>query len=798
MSIKAQVALGCGVMVIVVAAFAAYSRALNRDVAANIAVLADRVMPQVQAAGDLAAAFAGVEAARQQVVAANTVAEHDDRYPIDTPPGHTEPAKAARRGLVRALTSVEAKLADIRALATASASGPSPELKSLDEEFAAYRSDTDELVVELEHGTAAAARTYLSAAIEARYARRIAPIIATLTRRAHEDAGRASTSAAETIALASHLQWIAALAALGVAIVVALVTGRSVTRSGRVLAEARVAAEAGSRAKSEFLANMSHEVRTPMNGVFGMAELLADTSLTVLQREYLATLRSSADGLLGVINDILDVSKLEAGKLHLEQVEFDLAQVVADATRTLAVKAHQQGLELVHRIAPGAPECVVGDALRLRQVLLNLVGNGIKFTERGEVTVEVAVSRESAETWGAHFAVRDTGVGIAADEIERLFAPFEQADMSTTRRHGGTGLGLTITRHLVERMGGRVWVDSTPGEGSTFHFTARFAVAAPGATAVVADVDGPAVPLSGRRVLIVDDNDTNRRVLEEMSSGWGMRPVSVESGDAAIASVETAWAAGEPYEVVLLDVRMPGMDGFAVAEAMGPNPHMAGATIVMLTSDDRAQDQTRCDALGLSAYMVKPITKRDLQRSLERALRRRDAATVPHPAGATSTADASSTSIAATERDAAVAGDGGPRRLRVLVAEDNEVNVRLAVALLSKLGHAATVVGDGQAAVDTQAREPFDLILMDVQMPVLSGMDATGLIRAAEASAPHRPHTPIVALTARAMKGDREECLAAGMDDYVTKPVRLSDLAAAIARQIPGMPLSARAHGDAA
>ncbi len=785
MSIKTQVALGCGVMVIVVAAFAAYSRGLNRDVAANIAVVAERAMPQVQAAGDLAAAFAGVEAARQQVVAANAVAEHDDSYPMDTPPGQTEPAKAARRGLVRAITTVEAKLAEVRGLATASFGGTPNELKTLDEEFAAYRSDIDDLVAELEHNGAAAARTYLSAAIEARYARRIAPVIATLTRRAHEDAGRASASAAETIALASHLQWMAALAALGVAIVVALVTGRSVTRSGRLLAEARVAAEAASRAKSEFLANMSHEIRTPMNGVFGMAELLGDTSLTPLQREYLTTLRSSADGLLGVINDILDVSKLEAGKMHLEAVEFDLAEVVAEATRTLAVKAHQRGLELVHRIEPGGPDCVVGDGLRLRQVLLNLIGNAIKFTERGEVTVEVTVSRESADTWSAHFAVRDTGVGIAPEESERLFAPFEQADMSTTRRHGGTGLGLTITRHLVERMGGRVWVDSTPGQGSTFHFTARFAVAAPGATAPRPEpVDGASdVPLTGRRVLIVDDNDTNRRVLEEMSTGWGMKPVSVESGPAAIASVESAWTAGEPYEVVLLDVKMPGMDGFAVAEAMGPNPHMAGATIVMLTSDDRSHDQVRCDALGLSAYLIKPITKRDLEGSLQRALRRRAPAAPP---------------VVPPVRDDAPAAEAAPRSLRVLVAEDNEVNVRLATALLTKLGHAATVVGDGQAAVDAYARESFDLILMDVQMPVLGGIDATRQIRVAEAAATPPRRVPIVALTARAMKGDREECLDAGMDDYVTKPVRLSDLASAVARQVPGMPPSARAHGDAA
>ncbi len=767
-------------MVIVVAALAGYSRALSHDVAANIAVLGGRAMPQVQAAGDLAAAFAGVEAARHQVVAAHALAGQDAEVdPAQVDPAQVEPALAARKALARALATVESRLSAVRALSSVAVSPSPSDLQTLDEEFAAYRSDIDDLVAELDHGTAATARAYLSEALQGRYARRIAPAIAALTRRAHEDAGRASAAAIESIALALHLQWMAALAALCAAAIVAIVTGRTVGRSGRLLAEARHAAEAGSRAKGEFLANMSHEIRTPMNGVFGMAELLADTSLTTLQREYLTTLRSSADGLLGVINDILDVSKLEAGKLHLEAAEFDLADVVADACRTLAVKAHQQGLELVHRIEPGAPDCVIGDALRLRQVLLNLIGNGIKFTEHGEVSVEVAVARESTDTWGVHFAIRDTGVGIAPAEVERLFAPFEQADMSTTRRHGGTGLGLTITRHLIERMGGRVWVDSTPGQGSTFHVTARFAVAPHGAMVAVTE---PAIPLAGRRVLIVDDNQTNRRVLEEMSAGWDMRPVSVDSGPAAIASVEAAWSAGEPYEVVLLDVRMPGMDGFAVAEAMGPNPHMAGATIVMLTSDDRTHDQARCVALGLSAYLVKPITKSDLLASLQRALRRREAAAP----------------IVELARDAAPPAGTPGRRLQVLVAEDNEVNVRLAVALLAKLGHTATVVGDGQAAVDAHARERFDLILMDVQMPLLGGMDAARLIRDAEAAAPYHDRVPIVALTARAMKGDREDCLAAGMDDYVTKPVRLSELAAAVARQVPGMPLSAMAQGDAA
>jgi signal transduction histidine kinase/CheY-like chemotaxis protein len=673
------------------------------------------------------------------------------------------------------MRGVETRLGQVRKASGAATGRDREVLDGLDEEFAAYRSDVADLVAELEHGSAVNAQTYLTNAVKARYAKRIAPGIAVLTRRAHDDARQASVSAVETMGLASRLQWIAALTALGIAVGVALFTGRSVTRAGRALADARTAAESASRAKSEFLANMSHEIRTPMNGVFGMAELLADTELTALQRDYLTTLRSSADGLLGVINDILDVSKLEAGKLQLEEAEFDLAEVVADAMRTLAVRAHQQGLELVYRVAPGVPDYVIGDPLRLRQVLLNLLGNGIKFTERGEVALEVTVVRESPATWGAHFAVRDTGIGIAPDEVERLFAPFEQADMSTTRRYGGTGLGLTITRHLVDRMHGKVWVDSTLGQGSTFHFTARFGIASEGATVQ----DDVSVPLEGRRVLIVDDNATNRLVLEEMSTSWGMQPFTAESGAEALACLEEAWAGGEPFEVVLLDVRMPGMDGFAVAEAMRPNPHMAGATIVMLTSDDRAQDQARCDDLGLSAYLVKPITKRDLLRSLQRALRRREAG------------------AAAPARRAETPAPAAPeRRLRVLVAEDNEVNVRLAVALLAKLGHTSSVVGDGQAAVDAYARGGVDLILMDVQMPVMSGLDAARAIRAAEAGASGAAHVPIVALTARAMKGDREDCLGAGMDDYVTKPVRFADLAAAINRQAPGaVPL---VHGDAA
>jgi signal transduction histidine kinase/DNA-binding response OmpR family regulator len=782
MSIRTQVALGCGVMVVVVAAFAGYSTALNRTVSANVTILRDRTMPQVQAAADLASAFESVEAALHHLVAATDAASETPQAAQSAAPS-TAPGPipvGARRGLDDAMAAVEARLVDVRRLTIAAGGDDHAVLAGLDRAFAAYRTDLDDLVDELDHGSLTAARGYRIDAVEARYIREIAPAIAALTRRAHEDSRQAAASAVQTMALASHLQWIAALSALGVALIVALVTGRSVSRAGQALADARTAAEGASRAKSEFLANMSHEIRTPMNGVFGMAELLADTELTPLQHDYLATLRSSADGLLGVINDILDVSKLEAGKLQLEHAEFDLAEVVADTARTLAVRAHQRGLELVYRIAPGAPDYVVGDPLRLRQVLLNLLGNGIKFTEHGEVSLEVTVVRESADLWGAYFAVRDTGCGIEPADVDRLFAPFEQADMSTTRRHGGTGLGLTITRHLVEQMGGRVWVDSTPGEGSTFHVTARFAAAPEGTAAAEAAV----VALDGRRVLIVDDNATNRHVLEEMAIGWHMRPVCVEDGPRALASVEDAWAGGEPFEVVLLDVRMPGMDGFAVAEAMRPNPHMAGATIVMLTSDDRTQDQARCDALGLSAYLIKPITRRDLFRSLQRALRRRDIPVV------------TPTPVAVPALDSPAATPA--RRLRVLVAEDNEVNVRLAVALLRKLGPEAIVVGDGEAAVAAQAATRFDLILMDVQMPVMSGMDAARAIRTAETSAPGRPRVPIVALTARAMKGDREECLAAGMDDYVTKPVRLADLAAALSRQVAGSVPAALASSDAA
>jgi signal transduction histidine kinase/DNA-binding NarL/FixJ family response regulator len=597
MSIRSQVALGCGVMVVVVAALAGYSTLLNRHVAANVGVLSDRAMPQLQAASDLAQAFEGVEAALHHVLAVEASAERDaDGSAVNPMPGY-----AARRTLGDAMRGVETRLAQVRQ-ASGSAAGRDREvLDGLDEEFAAYRSDVADLVAELEHGSAATAQTYLTNAVKARYAKRIAPGIAALTRRAHEDAGQASASAVETMTLASRLQWFAALTAMGIAAVVALVTGRAVTRAGRALADARTAAESASRAKSEFLANMSHEIRTPMNGVFGMAELLADTELTALQRDYLATLRSSAEGLLGVINDILDVSKLEAGKLHLEEVEFDLSEVVADAMRTVAVRAHQRGLELVHRVAPGVPDYVVGDALRLRQVLLNLIGNGIKFTERGEVAMEVTVARESATTWGAHFAIRDTGIGIAPEEVERLFAPFEQADMSTTRRHGGTGLGLTITRHLVERMNGKVWVDSTPGQGSTFHFTARFGIASEGAIVH----DDLSVPLAGRRVLIVDDNATNRLVLEEMAVAWGMRPFMAETGPEALACLEEAWAGGEPFEVVLLDVRMPKRSGVEVLNQLKATGEMPPAILLTTFDDDEAvQEGIRAGARG---FLLKDV-----------------------------------------------------------------------------------------------------------------------------------------------------------------------------------------------